>query len=252
MEGCAKCGADLIGSKRFCAACGFPAVDPKASSGSPQPPPIADPYAATALAEKLQKMQSEYGPPPSPGDTGPRRRTGTAEMPAVKEGPASSSPALSTDKSPPKAGALSPLASSNINPTDRPPAASSTPPQQALRPQASPPPQPPVAQPSAPPHVGLGPPTPQNPMAVNMFGSQVRPVASKAAPNPYPTGRGPQSQIASGAPPAWGAGALVYVQWADGNRYQGTVQQVSGTQCLVLFNNGQQQWIESRYLTSGT
>jgi len=57
--------------------------------------------------------------------------------------------------------------------------------------------------------------------------------------------------VAQPPPPTFGAGARVLVQWADGNRYPATVQQSAGGQCLVIFPNGQQQWVAVQYLTSG-
>jgi hypothetical protein len=41
------------------------------------------------------------------------------------------------------------------------------------------------------------------------------------------------------------------VQWADGNRYPGTVQQAGNGQCLVVFPDGQQRWVENQYLSTG-
>jgi hypothetical protein len=44
-------------------------------------------------------------------------------------------------------------------------------------------------------------------------------------------------------------GRGVLVQWSDGNRYPGTIMQVTATHAQVVFQNGQSQWIETRYLT---
>jgi hypothetical protein len=41
----------------------------------------------------------------------------------------------------------------------------------------------------------------------------------------------------------------VLVQWADGNRYPGFVQQVAPGYCLIVFPDGQQRWVEPQYLT---
>jgi hypothetical protein len=43
-------------------------------------------------------------------------------------------------------------------------------------------------------------------------------------------------------------GSRVTVTWANGARYPGTVQQISGTQCLVVFPDGQHHWVEMQYL----
>src|SRR5262249_29040491 len=77
MSNCAKCGAELIGSKKFCAACGTPVTDPRATGSSPSvpaspagraPPPSkqggVNPCAATAFPGKKEQRPSMYGPPP--------------------------------------------------------------------------------------------------------------------------------------------------------------------------------------------
>ncbi|MDB5217048.1 MAG: hypothetical protein JWO86_4975 [Myxococcaceae bacterium] len=75
------------------------------------------------------------------------------------------------------------------------------------------------------------------------------------APQP-PQPMQPQPQpIPYGAPaPGYGfgfayvPGSRVQVTWSNGGRYPGTVQQVSGTQCLVVFPDGQQHWVEMQYV----
>jgi hypothetical protein len=55
-------------------------------------------------------------------------------------------------------------------------------------------------------------------------------------------------------PPAYGfgfayaPGSRVTVTWSNGQRYPGTVQQVSGASCLVVFPDGQQHWVEMQYV----
>jgi hypothetical protein len=49
-------------------------------------------------------------------------------------------------------------------------------------------------------------------------------------------------------PPIFAAGTRVLVQWSDGNRYPGVVQQSFGTQCSVAFADGRQLWVESLFL----
>jgi hypothetical protein len=68
---------------------------------------------------------------------------------------------------------------------------------------------------------------------------------------PPPSGPGPFSQQAP-VSRSFGPGALVLVHWSDGNRYPGTVLQVSGTKLLVSFPNGQQHWVDMKYVSSGT
>ncbi|MBK8258464.1 MAG: hypothetical protein IPK82_38120 [Polyangiaceae bacterium] len=44
-------------------------------------------------------------------------------------------------------------------------------------------------------------------------------------------------------------GRRVLVQWNDGNRYPATIIQVNGPQMQVVFPNGQNMWVEARFLT---
>jgi hypothetical protein len=53
------------------------------------------------------------------------------------------------------------------------------------------------------------------------------------------------------APPGISRGASVLVHWADGNRYPATVLHINGTNVLVAFPSGQQQWVDARYLSAG-
>jgi hypothetical protein len=52
-------------------------------------------------------------------------------------------------------------------------------------------------------------------------------------------------------PFAYAPGSRVYVTWSNGQRYPATVNQVSGSQCLVVFPDGQQHWVEMQYLSPG-
>lgn len=47
---------------------------------------------------------------------------------------------------------------------------------------------------------------------------------------------------------AYASGSRVHVTWSNGHRYPGTVQQVSGWQCLVVFADGQQHWVAMQYM----
>jgi hypothetical protein len=67
---------------------------------------------------------------------------------------------------------------------------------------------------------------------------------------PPPSGPGPFAQQPP-VPRGFGPGALVLVHWSDGNRYPGTVLQVAGAQILVSFPNGQQHWVDAKYVSSG-
>jgi hypothetical protein len=175
MASCARCGAALVTTARFCATCGSPvaraptaptASKEKAAPAPPTgvPPSIPDPFAKTMLGDSAAAAVAPQQP--------------TQPM------------------SPP----VSPLASSVMN-----------------KPQES---------------------------------SKVHVIATPWNVPP-PSGPGPFVQQ---APPAhgYGPGALVLVHWSDGNRYPGTVLQVAGTRLLVSFPNGQQHWVDLKYVSSGT
>ena len=94
--------------------------------------------------------------------------------------------------------------------------------------------QPPMAQPGAP--YNAAPAYPQQPAGPGGWGWNHGPMP--AAPPPmvqYPFGYAP--------------GSRVQVTWSNGQRYPATVSQVSGTQCLVVFPDGQQHWVEMQYLS---
>lgn len=60
-----------------------------------------------------------------------------------------------------------------------------------------------------------------------------------------------QGYGAQGGQPAAGfaPGTPVMVQWSDGNRYPATVVQAQGGQYLCAMQGGQQQWIQSQYVS---
>ena len=39
-------------------------------------------------------------------------------------------------------------------------------------------------------------------------------------------------------------GVAVVVTWFDGRKYAGTLERIEGGQCLILFQDGQQRWLE--------
>jgi len=74
---------------------------------------------------------------------------------------------------------------------------------------------------------------------------------------PYPPHAQPQATQPpqQQPPPAAGGyvfgyvpGSRVTVTWSNGQRYPGTVQQVAGSQCLVVFPDGQHHWVEMQYV----
>lgn len=107
-----------------------------------------------------------------------------------------------------------------------------------------------------------------SPMAASVMQSQSRPppapAAAPPAASPAPSPRLPPP--AAPAPPVaapyaapapqpshyFAPGALVLVYWADGNRYPGTVLQIAQHHVFVAFPNGMQQWVDARYVQSGS
>jgi len=74
---------------------------------------------------------------------------------------------------------------------------------------------------------------------------------------PFPSGPGGWGWGTPAAPPQAGygypfgyaPGTRVQVTWSNGHRYPATVSQVSGSQCLVVFPDGQQHWVEMQYIS---
>jgi hypothetical protein len=80
----------------------------------------------------------------------------------------------------------------------------------------------------------------------------VQPTPAQPVSYPQPGSHGQQAPLPQPpAPVALGPGARVHVTWADGNRYPATVQQVAGSQYLVLFNDGGQRWVDARFISIG-
>ncbi|HEY3819391.1 MAG TPA: hypothetical protein VGL81_19615 [Polyangiaceae bacterium] len=72
------------------------------------------------------------------------------------------------------------------------------------------------------------------------------PAAPYAPPGPTQYAQPVDQQTHNIAP-----GTLVLVYWADGQRYPGTVLQVSAHHVFVAFPNGIQQWVDARYVSVG-
>jgi hypothetical protein len=111
----------------------------------------------------------------------------------------------------------------------------------------------PITQPPLQPMQPMPPPQPMPPApAWNPAGAayaQPQPPPQQlpyAAHPPYP-GAPPQPPYGYGF--GYAPGSRVTVTWSNGQRYPGTVQQVSGTQCLVVFPDGQHHWVEMQYLS---
>ncbi len=101
-------------------------------------------------------------------------------------------------------------------------------------------------------------PNPVSPMASSVMktpGDPAQPQASVRTPwnvgavqGQTPVPYAPVPAAVNPFPP----GTMVLVHWSNGNRYPGTVLQASGGQLLVAFPNGQQHWVDVRYVSGGS
>ena len=104
----------------------------------------------------------------------------------------------------------------------------------------NPPPPPPFPGPH--PVATLPPLPPLPPLPVAPYMPPPAPAVPPAGPLPQPPPYG------FSAPFGYSPGSRVTVTWSNGQRYPGTVQQVSGSQCLVVFPDGQQHWVDMQYV----
>lgn len=286
MANCAKCGAELIGSGRFCASCGAPAAASPSSSqatdreiGSATPlssPALSkageahdadapiDPLAATASPASVAKVSVPLPSPVSPlAKSNIERETfeqivGAAAK-EIEQRPPSAAPPPPAAR-PKKAGTqlmpnapawwrLEPGEAARLPASEAPPPPKKAPPRtvamrHAPNPAAAPAPQ---SAPVAPQSAARSLPTPQAPYPAPVGAYPAQPPAAPAgwgsrapaAPPPYPYP----------APFGYAPGARVQVTWSNGQRYPATVSQVSGSQCLVVFPDGQQHWVDAQYLS---
>jgi hypothetical protein len=222
---CTKCGEALIGTGRFCASCGAPA------------PPTE--LGATLESRRGEPLRERNEPRSEPA--APPTRVSNPGAQAAQAAPAPSS------YGPPPPPANPPQAYAGY----AQPAPQGYPaPQPVPAPaQGYPAPQPaPQGYPQQyAPAQGYAPvPTPQAPLPPPQQFQQPPLQAPQSPPQAY-------AQYAP-PPPPYGSpfvpGARVLVQWADGNRYPGTVQHVApgGAQCFIVFPDGQQRWVEIQYL----
>jgi hypothetical protein len=101
-------------------------------------------------------------------------------------------------------------------------------------------------------------PVPVSPMASSVMrspGDPVQPATPVPWNQPPAPGLGqtpaPHSPSPS-PPPTYAPGTMVLVHWSNGNRYPGTVMQAVGAQVLVAFPDGQQHWVDVRYVSGGS
>jgi hypothetical protein len=112
--------------------------------------------------------------------------------------------------------------------------------------------------PSAPPAVSTVQPSSPPPRA-SSYGPPPTPAVPSSGYGALPTSRqtptlqphtNQSPPYASSFPAPFAVGAHVLVQWADGNRYPGIVQQIAPGQCLIVFPDGQQRWVDNQFLSS--
>lgn len=289
MANCTKCNAELGPAAKFCTICGMPAiqsapfsqVNPFAATASPTsknalpsidtavvistldaspakegtassrdetPPegiessPVSPLAVSSALSERgafqqavasIKEIQSVLPPPPA-APAPVAKKPGTRVMANAPSRPLPASPASPLELS------AQPQAPTNKNmrtvamtgapkivvpssaATGQPPGANSVPPQAAAQAQAL------AAQ----------------PLQANAAGAWGRNGAHESIPQ-QPAG--PHGYPATSYQP----GSRVLVTWSNGQRYPATVKHVSGSQCHVVFPDGQQHWVEAVYLSPG-
>lgn len=227
MAVCARCSAPLVATARFCAACGNPvalattprpesrAVESRPDSRGPtaQVPIAPDPFASTVMGDPNAVAAAAA----ALAAARPEVRTNPPRQPTA---PMAQSPAIA----PARPNPVSPMASSVMHSPGDP-----------QRPSGAPTPWNATPNPAAPPPAQA---RPWN-ATPNPIGAPPQQPPWNATPNPIV----PQANLHPGT--------MVLVYWANGQRYHGTVLQASGTQVLVAFPNGQQHWVDMRYVSTG-
>jgi hypothetical protein len=92
-------------------------------------------------------------------------------------------------------------------------------------------------------------------MASSVMRTPGDPAPQASLPTPWNVGAVQMPAAYTPSAPAanpYTPGVMVLVQWSNGNRYAGTVLQTSGSQVLVTFPNGQQHWVDVKYVSVGT
>lgn len=231
-----------------------------------------DRKAVAAAREALEKAEAE-------AEAKVKKTVGTQIMPSAPRPPvaaATSAPSASTtpskrpDRTRVMPAASVPLPSRNVPAAPRsapstskmpvaPPASGSAPPGPSSAPGSSPgrgsvPP--PIATPRSVGHAGPGSqiaPQPQSVAQSRGHGPYAWPASTPAVSQPAPSQAAvPWSQPAAAGPQVatgYVPGVRVLVTWANGQRFPATVKQVTPAQCLVVFDNGQMQWVDLPYLT---
>lgn len=227
------------------------------SAGAPS---ASAPSGGAASAGQIPAARAPARQPSDPGASASGQRI--SSTPNVGSGPSLPSAQSPYAPPPPIAQPQPPIA--QPQPQPQPPMAQPQPPMPPPTPYAQPAPYPqaaPYAQPQQPPMPAPAPyaqpaPYPQpipTPGAWNPAASPYIPPQQPAMPYAAPPYGVPQPPP---PPPVqygfgYAPGSRVTVTWSTGARYPGTVQQVSGTQCLVVFPDGQHHWVEMQYLAPG-
>ena len=243
-------------------------------AGTQMMPSVANPAAASASAaggapSKRQDRTQMLGAFP-PGTV---PRPGAPAPAAPASAPAGVSP-VAASTSAPSAGSLPVADPQRVSSVPHVPSAAAYAPPPQPQPMQPPPP-PPLAQPpqqTAPMQPQPMQPQPMQPQpmqppaqpppawspAAAPYGNPQPPPQAMPYAQPAPYAQPPMAppQPMAAPPPPYGfgggfayvPGSRVTVTWSNGGRYPGTVQQVSGTQCLVMFPDGQQHWVEMQYV----
>jgi hypothetical protein len=259
-----------------------PGVSPLAVSNALSQRGAFDQVAGQAISQAQQGGAPKADAPPPPAQQ--KRIPGTQLMPSMQNPPTGGPASVAASASPPapvaqrqkgtqvmgmgafpvsqKPGASTPAASAASaasaapapSPTFNPPAPQAQPPSVAQPSMGAPhlasQPQPPHSQAAYPYSQQQVPQPPQPPM------QQPGPVTPGWGWNPSAVPQQPQHAPPQQQQPyqygfGYSPGSRVNVTWSNGHRYPATVQQVSGTQCLVMFPDGQQHWVEMQYVAPG-
>jgi hypothetical protein len=214
MRVCSTCGFEVDKSSLFCPGCGTKAPPdlPTDTHASLKVQPNVDPLASTAPASVSPARSHASADSASRSPVSPL--AGTALQPSVKPEEASVS-----------ASPLSPVVPSGSS-------RGKTAPLSAV----------PHLHPLVPPQAAVSP----------VFGSPSRGARAPASPAPpAPPRSGPELPADPRALLPIAPGRRVLVQWANGQRYPGVVEQIQGPQSLVRFDAGEQRWVETRYILPG-
>lgn len=252
MIRCVRCNTELADNARFCASCGT-AVDTAAAPVSPfeataLPGSTVNPYGTTQRPD-IAQARSEPPPPmpvsPLAASAALSHRNAYQEL-VDAEKRKKETPAPEPKK---KLAGTQMMSGAPVRPAPTPaPAAAKKPVPRTVAMGNWTPPKPGSVPPAAAPSNAVPSPTPSSP---RMPASVVSPSAHAAPSAQAPSGPGGWGWNAPSRGYAFTPGAHVQVTWSNGQRYPAVVVQVSGAQCLVVFPDGQQHWVETHFLSAG-